>query len=81
MNHQRASASPRPRFEPVSSALQFPGLWRWITDGNESLCELLSVGSDPEQLETAIAEALKAGWPVILVIQDQSETGYLRYAD
>lgn len=81
MEHQRASASPRPQFEPISSAMHIRGAWKVVTDGNESICELIASGDHPETLAPAIEKALTLGWPILVVVSQTSENGYRCHPD
>ncbi|MEY4684204.1 MAG: hypothetical protein RLZ25_663 [Pseudomonadota bacterium] len=71
-------AAPRPKLEPVSSAMQCPGLWRLITDGNESLAELIVCADrGPDAIERGIQTAIHDGWPMLMVLPAIVPDGYL----
>lgn len=69
MDHERHSANPRPEFEPIQSAMHFAGVWRVITDGTESICELLATADEPESMGAAIEKGIRQGWPVLVVMR------------
>lgn len=72
-----AVSKTRPRYEPVSAAMQYRGLWRLVTDGDESLAELLVDGdAPPAKLEQGITQAIKQGWPLLLVLPQVIPDGY-----
>lgn len=73
----RNPAIPRPQFEPVSSAMQYPGLWRLITDGEDSLAELVvSADCGPDAMAAGVTDAIRAGWPLLMVLPAIIPDGY-----
>ena len=74
MSHQRPATS-RPQLEPASSAMQYPGLSRLITDGTDSLSEwIVSAYSGLN----AMAAGVRDGWPILMVLPTTFQDWYLR---
>ena len=71
MSHQRPATS-RPQLEPASSAMQYPGLSRLITDGTDSLAELI-VSADNGL--NGIAACVSDGWPILMVLHAAFQAG------
>lgn len=61
--------------------MHYRGLWRLVTDGSESLAELLVDGDNPEALEQGIINAITKGWPLLLVLPQVIPDGYLCHPD
>ena len=77
MNHSRHNSAPRPKLEPVSAAMQCPGLWRLYTDGEESLAEMIvNADKGPDAIERGIQKAIRGGWPILMVLPAIIPDGY-----
>lgn len=79
MSHQRPATS-RPQLEPASSAMQYPGLSRLITDGTDSLSELIvSAYSGLNAMAAGVSDAISDGWPILMVLHATISGGYRCY--
>ena len=57
--------------------MQHPGLWRLITDGTDSLAELIvSADSGHDAIERGIQNAIRDGWPMLMVLPAIVPEGY-----
>ena len=75
MGHQRSAIS-GPQLEPASSAMHYLGLSRLITDGTDSLAELIVSAYSGLNV---IAASVSDGWPILMVLHATVLGGYRCY--